>query len=130
MTIFSDWLTNQLANRRISPAELSRLTKKDQGVVSRLLSGEHKPANKTLNAIARALNLPLEEVYQAAGVLPPNPSNDPWIDEQLHLLRQIPPNMRATAARVIESFANADEVERESQAAKGNQLERKKAIKQ
>ena len=39
MTNFSDWLSNEIAQRGISPAKLAVLMRKDAGVVSRILSG-------------------------------------------------------------------------------------------
>lgn len=45
--------------------------RKDQGIISRLLRGERNPNPETLTAIARALRLPPETVFRAAGLLPP-----------------------------------------------------------
>ncbi len=39
--------------------------------MSRILSGERKPTPETLQAFARALKLPIETIYRAAGLLPP-----------------------------------------------------------
>ncbi len=70
MTSFVDWLNSQLAERKMSPADLARSMKKDQGIVSRILRGERKPSPETLEAISKALKLPVETVFQAAGILP------------------------------------------------------------
>jgi len=114
MTIFSDWLTSQLVNRKMSPADLARRMRKDQGVISRLLSGERKPANSTLDAIANAFDLPQETVYQAAGVLFIKKDHDPWVEEQIRKLDRIPPGLRKKAEAIIAAFAeseNADEIQ-------------------
>lgn len=58
MTNFSDWLSNEIAQRGISPAKLAVLMRKDAGVISRILSGARHPSNETLEAIAKALDVP------------------------------------------------------------------------
>ena len=71
MVNFPDWLANQMKERNMSPASLSRASKKAQAVIGRILNGERDPSPETLQAIAHALRLPIEEIYIAAGLLPP-----------------------------------------------------------
>ena len=108
MTKFSDWLTIELAQRDISPAKLARLTKKDQGVISRILSGERQPSVTTLKAIAHALNKTAKAVFEAAGLLPPS-GEDTWVEEMAHKLASLPPNLRRVASGLIDSLLR-DEV--------------------
>ena len=125
MTKFSDWLVGQIQARDISPAQLSRLMhKKDQGIVSRLLRGERNPSTETIDAIARALKLPAEEVYRAAGILPAV-QTDEWLAQQNYKLSLITdPALRETAERLINSLA-----EQEEAAAKSRQLKPRKVSK-
>lgn len=90
MTNFSDWLTNEIRQRGMSPASLARLMKKDSGVVSRMLSGMRNPSNETLEAVAKALDLPARIVFQAAGVHLEDEDISPRGREADHLLRQLP----------------------------------------
>jgi transcriptional regulator with XRE-family HTH domain len=55
-----------------------------------MLRGERKPSPETLETIAHALRLPTETVYQAAGILPPDPASDPLTEEILYIARQLP----------------------------------------
>ena len=55
----------------MSAARLSRLMGKDQGVISRILSGERNASPETLEAIAHALRVPTELVLRAAGIYGP-----------------------------------------------------------
>lgn len=64
-TDFPDWLQSELDKRGMKPAELARLARKDQGLISRILNRERKPSLDTLNAIGRALKLPANVVIQA-----------------------------------------------------------------
>lgn len=106
MKKFSDWLVSELAKQQISAAQFSRLSRKDQGVISRLLSGERNPSNKTILAIAVALKLPAEMVFRAAGVLPPKPDSDPWKEEMRHLLDGIMMEDREIIRKILRSYAD------------------------
>lgn len=92
----------------MSPAQLSRLTRKDQGVISRILSGERNPSNETLESIARALKLPTEEVFRVAGVLPPKPDSDPWVEEMDHLLSEIKEEDREMVRKLLRTYADKE----------------------
>lgn len=76
VTNFSDWLTNELKQRGITPAQLSRSANKSQAVIGRILNNEREASPETLQAIARALKLPIELIYQKAGLLPPSSADD------------------------------------------------------
>lgn len=69
-TDFSAWLQNELDERDLSPADLARLTRKDPGIFSRILGRKRNPDPETLNAISKALRIPPEQVFRAAGLLP------------------------------------------------------------
>ncbi len=91
MVNFTDWLTNQLKLKNMTPAELARASGKAPAVISRVLNGDRKPEPKTLIAIARALNLPPETVFRAAGLLPQVPPDTEYVEEILHFLHQLSP---------------------------------------
>jgi transcriptional regulator with XRE-family HTH domain len=87
---FPDWLQAQLDDRGMTAYKLSKLSGKDQGVISRILSRERNPESDTLIAIAKGLKLPVEVVLRAAGILPPPPG--PLSEEQqavIHAVGQV-----------------------------------------
>jgi transcriptional regulator with XRE-family HTH domain len=90
MTSFPEWLASKLNDAGMSPAELSRKMRKDQGMVSRILRGERNPRPKTIEAICKALGVPIEEGYRAAGLLPPKPKADQFREMIGHLVDQLP----------------------------------------
>lgn len=90
MTTFSDWLTSQLTAQGISPAELARKSRKDQGVISRLLRGENEPRPVTIKALCKALGVPVAEGYRAAGILSEDPEPDALRDLITYLVDQLP----------------------------------------
>lgn len=95
-TDFADWLRNQLEQRGWTQSELSRRSGVSPAQITRVLSGERGLGEKSISALAKALNLPVETVFRAAGLLPPPPSNEP-----------------PTLAEWIEIFMQADEKTRE-----------------
>ncbi len=123
MTKFSVWLTNKMKEEEMSAARLSRLMGKDQGVISRILSGERNASPETLEAIAHALRMPTESVLRAAGILPP-PNNDPWVDEMAFKLSQLDPALRETAGRLINALADQEEASQKAKAFKPKKAEK------
>lgn len=67
---FSAWLQQEIAKRGWDQAELARRSKITPGQVSHILSGDRKPGSTACRGIARALQLPPEEVFRHAGLLP------------------------------------------------------------
>lgn len=102
MVDFSVWLTNELRKRDISPTELSRLSKKAPAVISRVINGERKPAPETIDAIAKALNLPTETVYRAAGLLPQANEIDEAVSRLNHTFLQLSKTDQEDAQAFVE----------------------------
>lgn len=71
---FAEFLKAELKRRGIAESEMPRRTGLKPGVVSYLLSGKRNPDEKTLEALAEGLDLPLEYLRQRAGyeVRPPS----------------------------------------------------------
>ena len=97
-----------MTERQMSPAELSRLIKKDQSVVSRILNSERSPANETLEAIAHALKLPTKTVFRAAGILPPEPEADEMVEKLNYKISQLTPGARALAEKLLDALLEED----------------------
>jgi transcriptional regulator with XRE-family HTH domain len=87
---FAEWLGNTLSDRDIKPVELARLARIDPGVVSRILNAERKPNPKTLEAIAHALKLPTDLVFEKAGLLPPKIETSPIKRKLAHMAEGLP----------------------------------------
>lgn len=67
---FSEWLFAQLRSRNLNQMQFARKAKISHPQVSRVLSGIYKPGIEFLNRTSVALQIPLESVYKAAGLLP------------------------------------------------------------
>jgi transcriptional regulator with XRE-family HTH domain len=89
--MFSEWLMNELNKREINQSELARLSGISRGAISHIINGVRQPGPEVCDAIAKALKLPPETVFRAAGLLPPKPEIDQKIEDLNHLLRELPP---------------------------------------
>jgi DNA-binding XRE family transcriptional regulator len=89
MMQFGDWLLDQLRQRDMRPADLGRVTGLESSVMSNLINHRRHPAIETCKTISRALGIPLEDVYRAAGYLPPKPESNPVINTILHLVSEL-----------------------------------------
>ena len=90
---FGEWLAEKLIERDMKPADLSRATGMDSAVISNLINSKRQqPAVESCKLIARALEIPLEEVYRAADILPPKPDVDPITEAVLNLMLTLDTN--------------------------------------
>jgi len=73
MDNFSDWLKEELIKKKWKQADLVRESGLDSAVISNLINGKRKAGETTVKAIAKALHLSPEQVFEKAGILPPKP---------------------------------------------------------
>lgn len=67
--LFGKWLSGQLKNRRWTQAELARRANMSRSAINGVIQGVRRPGRDFLGALAKALTLPPEEIFQAAGVI-------------------------------------------------------------
>ncbi len=89
-TTFYEWLTNEMKKRGWSQAELARRANLSRSAVSYILRGTRKPGPLTVQAIAVALDLPEDQVYERAGLLNEVRYDSLFLGEVNHLLAQLP----------------------------------------
>jgi transcriptional regulator with XRE-family HTH domain len=95
---FPEWLQMEMDKRGWSQSDLARSADLNRAVINKLLNGKSHPQPATLEAISRALKIPIEVTYRAAGLLPTTPDNDDTLDEAIHVLRSIHSTQRKTTA--------------------------------
>ena len=86
---FGDWLLEILRERDMSQADLQRAAGLGKGSLSDVVSGRRKVGKDLATAIATALKLPPEQVFRAAGILPPVQNSDEDVEEIVHLAKQL-----------------------------------------
>jgi transcriptional regulator with XRE-family HTH domain len=111
---FSEWLHQEMEKRQWSQADLARYADLSRAVINKLLNGRTYPQPTTLDAIARALKIPVETTYRKAGLLPKTPVSEDYAAEIIHKLSLIKDAQRkATALRLLDALI--DEENRESE---------------
>ena len=113
--VFSEWLQAEMDKRGWSQSDLARYADLNRAVINKLLNGKSHPQPSTLEAISRALKIPIEITYRAAGLLPTNPENDDALEEAIHVLKSIQSSQRkATAIALLKALINEEENEKRS----------------
>ena len=109
---FSEWLQSELDRRGWSQSDCARSANLNRAVINKLLNGKSKPQPPTLVAIARALKIPVETVYRAAGILPPSADGDEKTLEVVYIFKSIrSPQRRATALMLLKALVTEEENE-------------------
>ena len=112
---FSEWLQSEMDKRGWSQSDLARYADLNRAVINKLLNGKSHPQPATLEAISRALRIPLETTYRAAGLLPASADNDDATDEALHIFKSIRNSQRrATAIALLKALIMEEENEQRS----------------
>ena len=102
---FSDWLQSELDKRQWSQAELAYSAGISRAVINKLLNKRTYPQPDTLQAIARALKIPVESIYRVAGLLPEESETEAFTAEIVHKIKLIKsPKRRKTALRLLEAL--------------------------
>ena len=110
---FSEWLHEEMEKRQWSQADLARNSDLSRAVINKLLNGRTYPQPTTLDAIARALKIPVETTYRKAGLLPPVSQTDAYTAEIAYKLSLIKdPQRKSTALRLLDAMI--DEENREN----------------
>ena len=91
MNIINNWLLNELRKRDWSQADLARRAGVSRTAISDIISGKRKIGRDLAVSISEAFKLPLEEVYRAAGLLPPEPAETKLARQITHITAQLPP---------------------------------------
>lgn len=87
---FGNWLITTLGKNNITQSELARMAGVTRSTISGVITGRRQPGARLMIAIASALRITPEEVFQAAGVLPQSQST--LLDKLNFLLSQLSEN--------------------------------------
>lgn len=80
-----EFLEIRMGERGWKPADLARRANVDSAVISNIINGRRGVGKKVGNAIAHAFMIPPEEVFRAAGLLPPISDKRVKLKELEHL---------------------------------------------
>ena len=94
---FVCWLTTELDTRGWTNSELARRADVGFSTVSRVFSRQQNPGLDFCIGVARALDLPPEDVLRRAGLLPPLP---PSVTEEREIVTQVGPFGLVQSAKI------------------------------
>lgn len=100
---FANWLSLLLFERNMTQAELARQIGATRQTISNVINVQKGPGNSLLTAISRAFDIPPEEVFRAAGILPDADSVEDKMLETINFkLSSLPDNEREEILRFID----------------------------
>jgi transcriptional regulator with XRE-family HTH domain len=104
-TEFASWLQNEMNERGWNNSELARRAGVSRGAIGNVLRGDRGVGKDIGRGIAKALNLPPEEIYRMVDILPPsrNPENDE-ADELAHKISLLPQEDQQILITLIEAL--------------------------
>ncbi len=73
MNAFGTWIVEQMQARGWRTGDLARAMGANKVVVSRIIHGGRGIGMKTARSMAKAFDLPMQEIFQRSGLLPPSP---------------------------------------------------------
>lgn len=89
-TRFAEWILHELEVREWSQSDLARNSNISTSQITRILNGQRNAGEETVRAFAKALKLPPEQVFRAAGLLPPKPEVNELIEQIIHETHDMP----------------------------------------
>lgn len=90
------WLKLELQARNWSMSELARRSKLSHATVSNIVNGKRGISDLSLRSIAKALNMPPEQIYRIGGILPKARDASEEEEELLFLYNQLNDKDRQT----------------------------------
>lgn len=90
-TPFGNWLRRQIVARDMTQAEFAERAGFNKGVVSKWVTGRLNPRPDSLERIADALHVSIDEVLDASGLRPYVAYDDPQVTRLVNKLRNVQP---------------------------------------
>ena len=90
MDEFVEWVQHLLDARGLKQADIARNQNITTAAVSKMMNRQARPGFEMCAAIAATFNLPLEEVYRQAGLLPAKPPAGVLEERATYIFNQLP----------------------------------------
>lgn len=105
-THFATWIKTELRKRGWTQADLSHHSEVSRSQITRIMQGERGAGVDSLIGIARAFKMPPEIVFLEYIGRPMKP-DERWVQEMVHKIETLPPNLRPIVEGLIESVAKS-----------------------
>lgn len=107
---FVDWVNLVMNEKNITQADIAKTGYVTRGAVSALLVKRIKSVGVDMcRAISSATGIPLATVYAKAGLLPPDPGLDPWVEEQKRVISELTGSRRKLAERLLQGLLDEEQ---------------------
>ena len=90
MNEFVEWVQGLLDAHGLKQADIARNQNITTAAVSKMMNRQARPGFEMCAAIAATFNLPLEEVYRQAGLLPAKPPAAILEERAVYIFNQLP----------------------------------------
>jgi transcriptional regulator with XRE-family HTH domain len=107
---FTEWLNQEVEDRGWSYRELGRRANLSSGTISRVTTRQTLPTWDFCMSVSRALQMPAEDVFRQAGLLPLLPPAVEEEQEALRILRSLPAGVRETVITMLRALARREGV--------------------
>ena len=110
--MFIEWLNEELQKRDWSQRELARRSGLSSSSVHHVFQGRRDPGTKFCKAIAKALHIPVEDVYREANLLPPeigDAKEDMTLKEVWNILQTMDADQLREARRYLLYLSTRDQ---------------------
>jgi DNA-binding XRE family transcriptional regulator len=114
MNTFIEWLDTQREKHGWTRAKLARMAGVSPTIIYFIAKGKREPGSFLCNGLAKALNLPREEVYRAAGLLQADSHPGEDAERGGHYLNLMKPGTRKRALTYLESLVGKEDVDNKS----------------
>lgn len=112
LSSFVDWVNSVMSEKNITQADIARTGFVTRGAVSLLLTYRIKSVGIDMcRAISAASGIPLATVYSRAGILPPEPGKDPWVEAQKEVIAQLTGPRRSLAERLLRGLLDDEKAQ-------------------
>jgi transcriptional regulator with XRE-family HTH domain len=98
---FASWLQQEMNKRGWNNSELARRAGVTRGAIGNVLRGDRNTGSELCLAISKALNIPPETVFRAAGLFPPERTPEEKYEELLSILDTFTEEQRKDVLRYV-----------------------------
>ena len=103
---FPKWIKSQLESKGMTQADLVKSSGLSNAQISRIVNSHSQPTAESLILIARGLQLPANEVFQAAGLLPSATEITHLMERAIYYLSHLHPDDQERVVLYLEVLYN------------------------
>jgi transcriptional regulator with XRE-family HTH domain len=111
VTEFINWLIEEIDKRGWSNSELARRASVAPATVSMIISGKSNPGLDFCVGVARAFNVPPEDVLRRAGLLPGRPGHDAQTRRASYMFSRLSEDLQRYILTMMEALIEEQEQE-------------------